>query len=242
MTAARGPTGRLAAYLTAPSIAAVVVAGALLLGGESPALALSAPRPLAGTSTRTLAHARALRHKAERPKAKRPKAKPAPRWALDIPSIGVATALMRLGEPTSGAGGLSLPTPPLAKAGFTAGWYQFTARPGTAGNAVIAGHVDTYFGPGAFYNLYELRPGAAVYVTAGGARQRFEVTSAREMSKDDFPVNQVFGATGRHQLWLITCGGDFDYTTGHYLDNIVISATWIPPKEKKAATHKKLGA
>ncbi|HVT69201.1 MAG TPA: class F sortase [Trebonia sp.] len=124
---------------------------------------------------------------------------------------------------------VSLPVPPLAKAATSAGWYRFTAVPGAAGNAVIVGHVDTYTGPGVFYDLYLLRPGDPVYVTADGTQRRFRVTSVRELAKSAFPVNQVFGGTGKHQLWLITCGGGFDYQTGHYLDNIVVSAAWVPP-------------
>jgi hypothetical protein len=80
-----------------------------------------------------------------------------------------------------------------------------------------------------FYNLYQLRPGDSVYVDANGVRQRFDVASVRELSKPNFPVNQVFGGTTRHMLWLITCGGAFDYKTGHYLSNIFVSATWVPP-------------
>jgi hypothetical protein len=53
------------------------------------------------------------------------------------------------------------------------------------------------------------------------------------MPKPSFPVNQVFGGTKRHMLWLITCGGAFDYETGHYLDNIVVSAIWDPPKKER---------
>ena len=83
-----------------------------------------------------------------------------------------------------------------------------------------------------FYNLYRLRPGDAIYVSDGGARQRFDVTSAREMPKPRFPVNQVFGDTKTRLLWLITCGGAFDYRTGHYLDNILVSAVWVPPAPK----------
>jgi LPXTG-site transpeptidase (sortase) family protein len=171
-----------------------------------------------------------------------PAARPAPRhgakrarpWTITVPSIGVATDLMKLGDPVGGTGldGLSLPVPPLAKAATAAGWYQFTAVPGAEGNAVIAGHVDTYVGPAVFYDLYLLRPGDRVYVDAGGARQRFDVTSVSELPKPNFPVNQVFGGTTRHMLWLITCGGAFDYQTGHYLSNIVVSATWIPPEKK----------
>jgi LPXTG-site transpeptidase (sortase) family protein len=142
---------------------------------------------------------------------------------------------MTLGGPrgTAGVGGLALPVPPLARAARDAGWYNFTAVPGAAGNAVIVGHVDTYVGPAVFYNLYRLRPGDPVYVDAGGTRRRFDVTSVREMPKPSFPVNQVFGRTKRHMLWLITCGGAFDDETRHYLDNIVVSATLAQPPKKQ---------
>jgi LPXTG-site transpeptidase (sortase) family protein len=150
---------------------------------------------------------------------------------IEIPSIGVAVPLMALCGPsaTGGAGStLSLPVPPLTEAAAEAGWYQFTAVPGAEGNAVIVGHVDTYLGAGVFYNLYLLHRGDPIYVSTGAGRQRFDVTSIREMPKPSFPVNQVFGASRKHSLWLITCGGDFDYETRHYLDNIVVSATWVP--------------
>jgi LPXTG-site transpeptidase (sortase) family protein len=141
---------------------------------------------------------------------------------------------MTLSGPNGAAGGgLSLPVPPLARAARDAGWYSFTAVPGAAGNAVIVGHVDTYIGPAVFYNLYRLRPGDPVYVDAGGTRRRFHVTSVREMLKPSFPVNQVFGSTKRHMLWLITCGGAFDDETRHYLDNIIVSATLDPPTRKQ---------
>jgi LPXTG-site transpeptidase (sortase) family protein len=153
-------------------------------------------------------------------------AKPAKPWTLDIPAIRLAVGLIKLGGPQGGADYLSLPTPPLAVAASDAGWYQFTTVPGAAGNAVIVGHVDTYVGPGVFYNLYQLRKGDSIVVNEGGTRQRFSVTSAREMSKASFPVNQVFGSTEKHMLWIITCGGAFDYKTRHYLDNIVVAATW----------------
>jgi sortase (surface protein transpeptidase) len=96
--------------------------------------------------------------------------------------------------------------------------------------------VDTYVGAAVFYYLYLLRPGDGIDVTAGGARQHFKVTSVREVSKDQFPVSQVFGTTGKHRLWLITCGGAFDYATGHYLDNIIVSAAWQPVNTRKRQT------
>jgi LPXTG-site transpeptidase (sortase) family protein len=145
-------------------------------------------------------------------------------WKIEIPSIGVSADLMTLGNQDWA----TLPVPPLAKAVADAGWYRFTSVPGTAGNAVIVGHVDTYVGPAVFYSLYLLHPGDIVYVDLGAVRERFAVRSIRELPKTRFPVNQVFGGTGKHQLWLITCGGDFDYETRHYLDNILVSAEWRP--------------
>jgi sortase (surface protein transpeptidase) len=147
------------------------------------------------------------------------------RWQLDIPGIGVLSKLMVLADHHDN----DLPVPSLADAG-SAAWYGFTATPGSPGNAVMVGHVDTYTGAGVFYDLYLLRPGNPVYVQMSGKRLRFAVTSVREVPKQQFPVDQVFGPTTARRLWLVTCGGDFDYTTRHYLDNIVVSAVYQPTR------------
>jgi len=224
-------------------LAAVIVTVSTVLAGESPAGAAIAPHVQHVVSIRNIRHERYIRNIWTKPDAKRArKSRQAARpWTIALPSIGVAAGLMALGAPAGiiGPEGLSLPVPPLAKSAVDAGWYQFTAVPGTAGNAVIVGHVDTYGGAAVFYNLYQLRPGDLVYVDAGGGRQRFDVTSVRELPKPSFPVNQVFGSTERHMLWLITCGGAFDYQTRHYLENIVVSATWVPTKVKRQGTRKK---
>ena len=113
-----------------------------------------------------------------------------------------------------------------------AGWYDFTAVPGTPGNSVIVGHVDTTRGPAVFYNLYRLRSGDAIYVTLGSParRERFVVTWVMEVPKSKFPGQAVFGLTQKRQLRLITCGGDFDYQTRHYLDNIIVAARLAPAR------------
>jgi LPXTG-site transpeptidase (sortase) family protein len=148
-----------------------------------------------------------------------------PGWQLDIPDIGVLSKLMVLGDQH----GNELPVPSLADA-RSAAWYRFTVTPGSPGNAVMVGHVDTYTQAGVFYDLYLLRPGNPVYVKMGGKRLRFTVTSVREVPKQQFPVDRVFGPTSARHLWLITCGGNFDYTTRHYLDNIVVSAVYQPTR------------
>jgi len=243
----RQVTGGLVAIIVAVSVTVSVA-----LAGESSAEAAiyhHSPHSPPAAGKRDIRHKRLLRDIRNTPAAtrptKRPKGpkgpatrpkRPATRaWTVSVPSVGLAADLMTLGGPVgpAGRGGLSLPVPPLATAASDAGWYNFTAVPGAAGNAVIVGHVDTYIGPAVFYRLYRLRPGDSVYVDAGGTRRRFDVTSVREMPKPSFPVNEVFGSTKRHMLWLITCGGAFDYETRHYLDNIIVSATWNPPAKKQ---------
>jgi hypothetical protein len=225
-------------------LAAIVATVSTVLASQSQAGAATHPHSPHAADTRNIRHARQLRATSPAPPAAPPRtapkaSRPARPSALAVPSIRLATSLMALGGPDGPAGldSLALPVPPLAKAAAEAGWYQFSAVPGAAGNAVIVGHVDTYSGPGVFYNLYQLRPGDPIYVDVGGVRQRFDVTWIRELPKPSFPVNRVFGNTERHMLWLITCGGAFDDKTGHYLDNIVVSATWVPPHGKQRAAR-----
>jgi LPXTG-site transpeptidase (sortase) family protein len=214
MAAFLGRSWGRAARGLALALALGVLASISLLGGI-PANAAMNPHMRHVLHLEHLAHIRYLR---TRP------------WQVEIPAIGVAANLETLGDPV----GPTLPVPPLAQAATEAGWYRFTSVPGSAGNSVIVGHVDTYVGPAVFYNLYRLRAGDAIYVQTGASRQRFAVRWVRELAKAQFPVRQVFGSTGRHQLWLITCGGDFDYKTGHYLDNIIVSAVWQPTVKHQA--------
>jgi hypothetical protein len=142
-------------------------------------------------------------------------------WTVRIPSIGVDARLIVLGPPDSEY----LPVPSLSEA-FRVGWYDFTSVPGQPGNVVLVGHVDTYLGPAVFYNLYLLRPGKPIEVMLGRHHYaRYFVRSVRELPKADFPAMQIFSDTRARQLWVITCGGDFDYATHHYLDNIIVSAS-----------------
>jgi hypothetical protein len=43
----------------------------------------------------------------------------------------------------------------------------------------------------------------------------------KEYSKKSFPTDEVYGNTDGPQLRLITCGGEFNRATGHYVDNLV---------------------
>jgi hypothetical protein len=50
------------------------------------------------------------------------------------------------------------------------------------------------------------------------------VTGVREYLKSDFPAKAIYGAADYAALRLITCGGAFDYATGHYLSSTVVFA------------------
>ena len=110
-----------------------------------------------------------------------------------------------------------------------AGWFTDGVRPGDAGPAVVAGHVDSKAGPAVFFRLAELRPGDPVVVElVDGSRVRYVVDRLGRFSKNDFPTDGVYGPTPLPELRLITCTGYFDRTTGHYVDNLVVWASVSP--------------
>ena len=141
--------------------------------------------------------------------------------SLTIPLIGVSTKLITLGLTSDG----SLQVPPVTDTAV-AGWYTGSPRPGAIGSAIIVGHVDTVNGPAVFDRLFELRKGDQVYIRrADGTLVKFRVTAVQQYLKDHFPTQTVYGPTPDAELRLITCGGAFDYATGHYLSNTVVYAT-----------------
>jgi hypothetical protein len=108
----------------------------------------------------------------------------------------------------------------------TIGWYRFGAAPGEGGSAVLSGHVDDRVqGRGAFYELARTGTGDTVEVDTGdGTTLTYRVDSVRNFGKADLPLEEVFQRSGPPRLVLITCGGEFDRATGHYVDNIVVTA------------------
>jgi hypothetical protein len=143
---------------------------------------------------------------------------------LDIPAIGVHSALLQLGLNPDG----TVEVPPLAR-DSRAGWYRHSPTPGQLGPAVILGHVDSAaYGPGVFFRLSALHPGSVVDVTrADGRVARFHVERVAEYSKAEFPTDAVYGNTDHAALRLITCGGTFDRSTGSYRDNVVALASLV---------------
>jgi sortase (surface protein transpeptidase) len=138
---------------------------------------------------------------------------------ITIPKIGVASRLDQLGRAPDG-------TVEVPDRWEVAGWYAPGPRPGDPGSAVILGHVDSKRGPAVFFRLRELRPGDEIKVTrADGSVVRFVVERTGQYDKQRFPTDDVYYPTLRSTLRLVTCGGQFDDTAGHYRSNIIVFAT-----------------
>ncbi|RFA23628.1 hypothetical protein B7R25_01775 [Subtercola boreus] len=141
---------------------------------------------------------------------------------VQIPAIGVDSGLESLSRDAAGS-----ILPPVDFG--SAGWYSQGVVPGRIGPAVIAGHIDSSVGPAVFFRLSSLTAGDVITVTlSDGTETRFAVDSSIQVAKADFPTGQVYGPTPTAQLRLVTCGGVFDDSWGHYLDNVVVFASLSP--------------
>ncbi|MEU6163881.1 class F sortase [Streptomyces tanashiensis] len=161
-----------------------------------------------------------------------PKATPPPRPAPEpaplarsrpvtvaVPAITIEAPVIELGLDATGR----LAAPPVDNPRVV-GWYAQGPTPGERGTAVVVGHRDTRTGPAVFLNLNSLSSGNTVRVArADGKVAVFTVDRVRTYAKNDFPDKEVYGATGRPELRLLTCGGTFDRGKG-YEANIVVFA------------------
>lgn len=147
-----------------------------------------------------------------------PVVRPAP-TAVRIPSIGVDSVLLEMGiRPEDGAA-------EVPEDYAIAGWYANGSRPGGRGPTVLVGHVDSTSGPAVFYRLRDLVPGDQIEVQlADGTVALYQVEATKQFPKDELPIFEVFGATERDVLRLVTCTGEFDYEARSYFDNLVVTA------------------
>jgi len=131
--------------------------------------------------------------------------------ALDAPVVPVQVDNAALGVPDNV---------------HTLGWWSGGRTPGDPhGTVVIDGHVDSARqGLGALAAVSRLTLGAAIEVTTTREILTYQVQAIRAYNKNTLPAD-VFNPQGPPRLVLITCGGPFEATTGHYRDNIVIYAT-----------------
>lgn len=183
------------------------------------------PQPVAGTVETP--------SPAAEPIAQRPVLPPSRPVRLEIPAIGVDSALQHLGQDADG--GLEVPQGPRYD---EAAWYRYSPTPGAMGPAVLLGHIDSAAnGPSVFFRLGELKGGDRIAVAReDGSTAVFTVDAVHRYAKKDFPTEVVYGDIDHAGLRILTCGGAFDRATRHYLDNIVVFASLA--FEAPSASHR----
>lgn len=132
---------------------------------------------------------------------------------VTIPAIGVDASVTDVRVRADGQ--LGVP-----KSFDDAGWWRGGPGLDRNGPVVLVGHVDSDRRPAVFFRLRDLAPGNALTITgADGVVREYVVDAVRQYDKSKFPASLVYGATGRHTVRLITCGG---YSIWHYKDNVVV--------------------
>jgi sortase (surface protein transpeptidase) len=138
---------------------------------------------------------------------------------IRIPTIRVNAPIVPLGLDSTG----HLQTPPESDRNL-AGWYSDGPTPGSAGNAVLDGHVDTKRGPAVFYNLGALRKNDPIDIErSDGTVAAFSIDAIEVYPKNAFPDERVYGAAQTPELHVITCGGGYSRRHG-YNSNVVVYA------------------
>lgn len=123
---------------------------------------------------------------------------------LKVPSLGIDAKVEEVGRKLDGAMG----TP----ADFmNVGWWSEGSKPGSPGNAVMAGHVNNALTkPGVFAHLSKINKGDYVTVSdAEGRTKVYEVYEIASYEPDQAPLAKIFATTGPSQLVLITCEGEW---------------------------------
>ena len=160
-------------------------------------------------------------------------------YHMTIDKLGVSAPVV-----TEGMDANQVPIVPLE--GDVVAWYDFTAQPGTAGNAVFAGH-KTWNGPAIFYDLDQLQRGDTIRLTGDdGAELDYTVTDSFTVNENDPNAVSVMAPTNSAVMTIITCDGTRYYTGdpvfGHdYTERRIIRAepTGVtPPAAGQAQTER----
>ena len=103
------------------------------------------------------------------------------------------------------------------------GWYNLGPAPGASGPAVVVSHVSWQGKKGSFYYLRQLKAGDKVFIyDASGDFATFQVDSRETVPKTELPKEKIWSNTKDPVIRLVTCGGEYDSATGHYLSNVIV--------------------
>ncbi|WP_038559256.1 class F sortase [Terribacillus saccharophilus] len=145
---------------------------------------------------------------------------------IEIPAIDVDATVQPKGELENGE--MEVPADD-----HITGWYEPGYKPGSAGSSVIAGHVDSKKGPAVFFYLTDLEEGDEVYITdKDGKKLTFVVKEMHAYPAENAPIRQIFGASDKAVLNLITCTGTFDHERQTHPDRLVVTTELKQDKPK----------
>ena len=211
---------------------AALIVGLALAGGSAVGYAVTRPPghdygtvpPLAVYHAGTVSHGVTVAHPAA---SRRSGTAGQSAAAPDVTTVRVPVRLLipAMGHPPVLPTGVQaepgLPARPVRRR-MVGGW-QLPGEP--TGAVVVVGHINSaVFGPGALLRLQDVRPGDVVTVITAGQAYRYRAVALRAYVKTGLPVAAVFGQQVAPRLVIVSCGGPFDASTGHYLDNIVAYA------------------
>ena len=112
---------------------------------------------------------------------------------------------------------------------YVVAWYDDTGNLGELTNVVFAGHLD-YFdvGDAVFINLSTLVEGDEIRILGADEEMyTYVVEWGRNYTIDELDretIREIVGKTEQEYVTLITCGGEFDYERGQYLERFVVRA------------------
>jgi hypothetical protein len=195
--------------LAAAGIALLLLSGCSATTGEPASRAVSeVPRPNSGSVGMQSA-------------ALKPVIEAVPPVRVQVPDAGIDVSVTPVGVKADGQ--MEIP-----ENVDIAGWYRYGPDPASpVGSTVIAAHVDSLeYGLGQFVKLKGLPAGTRIIVsTADGKTHNYLIDSVQNVLKEQLPVGQIFDREGPPRLALITCGGQFDYTSRTYSDNVIVMAS-----------------
>lgn len=117
-------------------------------------------------------------------------------------------------------------------------WYEGTGLlHEKSRNMLYSGHVDYWsVGPAVFRNLVNVPQGALIYVLGdqGGeaayAVEYVERITLAQLTNEK--MQEITAPTSYEALTIITCGGEFDYDAGEYLQRDVVRARLVEGQEQ----------
>ncbi len=138
---------------------------------------------------------------------------------IRIPGIAVDAAIEKVGLAADKS--MGVPKDPL-----NAAWFSLGPRPGETGSAVIAGHVNWFYGAtGAFEHLHDVKTGDTIVVQDDvGASISFVVREIRTYDAAADATEVFSSHDGKAHLNLITCDGVWDKRDKQYSKRLVVFA------------------